>query len=143
MCTAQTVSSGVRCCKVNWQVYCLFCFRILAVSANPTSMAGPRYCPRVILSSGKAIEFAVLQNINQLYQENLQIWLISAVPPFHNGLRDLLNHGKNFIGSVRADQTLEFNGMVPHLFGGTRSDHLVGNLVLKLANATLGSLLPR
>ncbi len=52
---------------------------ILAVTAGPMSMDGPRYFPSTSWSSGK--EVVVEQNFTHLYQPNLQNLLMSAVLP--------------------------------------------------------------
>jgi hypothetical protein len=49
----QWVSSSVRCRRVNLQTVCPFNLRILAVKAEPTSVAGPKYRPKINLLSGK------------------------------------------------------------------------------------------
>jgi hypothetical protein len=80
--SAESLLWGQVTKRVKQLMYFPFCFRILAVSANPMSVAGPRYLPRVNFSLGNVIVFTVSQNITQLYQANSQICLMSAVPPF-------------------------------------------------------------
>ena len=71
-------SSSLRCLSVDLQTKCPLGIRIFAVSIDPTSMAGPRYLPRVGLS---------LENlegswyITQSNQPNWHIRLMSAVSP--------------------------------------------------------------
>jgi hypothetical protein len=52
---------------------------ILAVEAEQTLAAGPKYCPRINLTSGKVGMLS--QNITQSYQPNSHMWLILAVLP--------------------------------------------------------------
>jgi hypothetical protein len=49
----QWISSLVRCRRVDLQTVCPFNIRILAVKAEPTLVAGPKYPPKVNLTSGK------------------------------------------------------------------------------------------
>ena len=67
----------VRCCRVDLQAVCQFVLRILAVKAEPTSVAGPKYCPKINLLSGKVGRLS--QKITQSYQPNSHMWLMSAV----------------------------------------------------------------
>jgi hypothetical protein len=75
----QWVSLSVRCRRVDLQTVCLFNLRILAVEAEPTSVAGPKYHPRINLTSRKVGTLS--QNITQSYQPNSHMWIMSAVLP--------------------------------------------------------------
>jgi hypothetical protein len=63
-------------------------------------------------------------------------------PPFHDGFRDLPARGIDVIGSMRANQALQFDAEVPKAFWGTGFDHFAGSPALELANAALGCMLP-
>ncbi len=67
----------VRCHRVDLQIVCPFGLRILAVKAEPTSVAGPKYHPKINLLSGKVGRLS--RNITQSYQSNSHMWLMLAV----------------------------------------------------------------
>ena len=48
---------SVRCRRVDLQTVCPFDLMILAVKAEPTLVAGPKYCPRINLTSGKVPKY--------------------------------------------------------------------------------------
>ena len=75
----QWVSLLVRCRRVNLQTVCPFNLRILVVKAEPTSVAGPKYHPKINLLSGKVGRLS--RNITQSYQPNSHMWLMLAVLP--------------------------------------------------------------
>ncbi len=78
--TRSSVSLGVKLQAVSLYKICPLDFNILNVIIGPTSVAGPKYCPRIILLSGN---MGVLsRNITQSYHPNLLMWLMSAVVPF-------------------------------------------------------------
>ncbi len=68
----------VKVKSVGLQTYCPLGKRICAVSMDPKSMEGPRYCPRMALSSGNS---AGSWYIIQSSQPKWHIRLISAVSP--------------------------------------------------------------
>jgi hypothetical protein len=68
-----------RCHRVDLQTVCPFDLRILAVKAEPTSVAGSKYHPKVNLTSGNVGTLSL--NITQSYQPNSHMWLMSAVLP--------------------------------------------------------------
>jgi hypothetical protein len=63
-------------------------------------------------------------------------------PPFHNGLRNLLACDIDVIGSMRANQALQFDAVIPKAFWGTSLDHFAGYSLLELMKTALGCLLP-
>ena len=75
----QWISLLFRCHRVDLQTVCPFDLRILAVKAEPTLVAGPKYCPRINLMSGKVGTLS--RNMTQSYQPNSHMWLMLAVLP--------------------------------------------------------------
>ncbi len=70
----------VRCGgRVNLQTVFPYNLRILAVKAEPTSVAGLKYRPKINLLSGKVRRLS--RNITQSYQPNLHMWLMLALLP--------------------------------------------------------------
>lgn len=123
----QSFSSCTRWRRVEWQTYCWFCLMILAASADPTLVVGPRYLPKVILSSGNAMVLA----LSVVPVESTVLTDVCG-PPFHKGLRDFTTHGIYFIGGVRADQALSLNKVIPKTFWGVSLDHFAGTPTLSL-----------
>jgi hypothetical protein len=64
----QWISSLFRCRRVDLQTVCPFDLRILVVKAEPTLVAGPKYYPKVNLTSGNVGTLS-LKSI-QSYQPN-------------------------------------------------------------------------
>ena len=61
----------------------------------------------------------------------------------HNGLRDLPGGHVNTVGRARADQRLQYNTLVPKLFGRTSSNHQPGHTSFKFPDTSFSGLHPQ
>ena len=96
--TASSCSSSVRCRTVERQTTSPLCFSIFIVRADPTSIAGSRYLPRIILSSGYFWDAVTEHNpvIPTNFAESANI----GRAPRHNGLGCLSCSHKDAVASA-------------------------------------------